>query len=76
MPKAQLQYLTDELNKLREQKLYQKLRVLENDRQRYVFGLVRRLRRGRRQVDGDDLAAVDLAFGVGDRAVDANAAFL
>ncbi|MGC9995101.1 MAG: glycine C-acetyltransferase [Terriglobia bacterium] len=29
MPKAQLQYLTDELNKLREQKLYQKLRVLE-----------------------------------------------
>ena len=29
MPTAQLQYLTDELNKLREQKLYQKLRVLE-----------------------------------------------
>jgi glycine C-acetyltransferase len=29
MPKAQLQYLTDELQKLREQKLYQKLRVLE-----------------------------------------------
>ncbi len=29
MPKAQLQYLTDELNKLREQNLYQKLRVLE-----------------------------------------------
>jgi glycine C-acetyltransferase len=29
MPKAELQYLTDELNKLREQKLYQKLRVLE-----------------------------------------------
>jgi glycine C-acetyltransferase len=29
MPKAQLQYLSDELNKLREQKLYQKLRVLE-----------------------------------------------
>jgi glycine C-acetyltransferase len=29
MPKAQLQYLTDELSKLREQKLYQKLRVLE-----------------------------------------------
>ena len=31
MPKAQLQYLTDELNKLREQKLYQKLRVLETE---------------------------------------------
>jgi glycine C-acetyltransferase len=31
MPKAQLQYLTDELNKLREQKLYQKLRVLEGE---------------------------------------------
>jgi glycine C-acetyltransferase len=31
MPKAQLQYLTDELNKLREQKLYQKLRVLESE---------------------------------------------
>lgn len=29
MPKTQLQYLTDELNSLREQKLYQKLRVLE-----------------------------------------------
>jgi len=29
MPTAQLHYLTDELNKLREQKLYQKLRVLE-----------------------------------------------
>ena len=29
MPKAQLQYLTDELNTLREQKLYQKLRILE-----------------------------------------------
>jgi len=29
MPKSELQYLTDELNKLREQKLYQKLRVLE-----------------------------------------------
>jgi glycine C-acetyltransferase len=31
MPKAQLQYLTDELNKLREQKLYQKLRILETE---------------------------------------------
>jgi glycine C-acetyltransferase len=31
MPKAQLQYMTDELNKLREQKLYQKLRVLETE---------------------------------------------
>ncbi len=31
MPKAQLQYLTDELNKLRDQKLYQKLRVLEGE---------------------------------------------
>jgi glycine C-acetyltransferase len=29
MPKAQLKYLTDELNKLREQKLYQRLRILE-----------------------------------------------
>ena len=31
MPKAQLQYFTDELNKLREQKLYQKLRILETE---------------------------------------------
>ena len=31
MPKAQLQYLTDELNKLREQKLYQRLRILETE---------------------------------------------
>ena len=31
MPKAQLQYLADELNKLREQHLYQKLRVLETE---------------------------------------------
>jgi glycine C-acetyltransferase len=31
MPTAQLHYLTDELNKLREQKLYQKLRVLETE---------------------------------------------
>ncbi|MBI1941055.1 MAG: glycine C-acetyltransferase [Acidobacteria bacterium] len=31
MPLAQLQYLTDELNKLREQKLYQKLRILETE---------------------------------------------
>ena len=31
MPKAQLQYLSDELQKLREQKLYQKLRVLETE---------------------------------------------
>jgi glycine C-acetyltransferase len=31
MPKAQLQYLTSELNKLRDQKLYQKLRVLESE---------------------------------------------
>lgn len=31
MPKAQLQYLSDELAKLREQKLYQKLRVLETE---------------------------------------------
>lgn len=31
MPKAQLKYLTDELNQLREQKLYQKLRILETE---------------------------------------------
>ena len=31
MPKAQLQYLTTELSKLRDQKLYQKLRVLESE---------------------------------------------
>src|SRR2546427_1269057 len=31
MPKAQLQYLVDELSKLREQKLYQKLRILETE---------------------------------------------
>ena len=31
MPKVQLQYLTDELNSLREQKLYQKLRILETE---------------------------------------------
>ncbi len=31
MPKEQLRYLTDELEKLREQKLYQKLRVLETE---------------------------------------------
>lgn len=31
MPQAQLQYLTDDLNSLREQKLYQKLRVLETE---------------------------------------------
>ncbi len=31
MPRAQLQYLSDELTKLREQKLYQKLRVLETE---------------------------------------------
>lgn len=31
MPRAQLQYLTDELNKLREQKLYQRLRILESE---------------------------------------------
>src|SRR6202142_2419538 len=31
MPKAQLQYLTDELNRLREQKLFQKLRILETE---------------------------------------------
>ncbi|HKS95123.1 MAG TPA: glycine C-acetyltransferase [Terriglobia bacterium] len=31
MPKAQLQYLTDALDKLREQKLYQKLRILETE---------------------------------------------
>jgi glycine C-acetyltransferase len=31
MPKAQLQYLTAELNSLREQKLYQKLRILETE---------------------------------------------
>ena len=31
MPKAQLQYLADELSKLREQKLYQKLRILETE---------------------------------------------
>ena len=31
MPRAQLQYLSDELNKLREQKLYQRLRILESE---------------------------------------------
>ena len=31
MPQDQLQYLTDELNQLRDQKLYQKLRVLETE---------------------------------------------
>jgi len=31
MPRSELQYLTEELNKLREQKLYQKLRVLETE---------------------------------------------
>ena len=31
MPKAELQYLADELAKLREQKLYQKLRILETE---------------------------------------------
>ena len=31
MSKVQLQYLTDELNKLREQKLYQRLRILETE---------------------------------------------
>jgi len=31
MPTAQLHYLTEDLNKLREQKLYQKLRVLETE---------------------------------------------
>src|SRR6266567_8787335 len=31
MPNAQLQYLVDELSKLREQKLYQKLRILETE---------------------------------------------
>jgi glycine C-acetyltransferase len=31
MPKAQLHYLTEELDKLREQKLYQKLRTLETE---------------------------------------------
>jgi len=31
MPSLPLQYLTDELNKLREQKLYQKLRILETE---------------------------------------------
>ncbi len=31
MPKAQLKYLADELDKLREQKLYQKLRVLQTE---------------------------------------------
>lgn len=31
MPNGPLQYLTDELNKLREQKLYQKLRILETE---------------------------------------------
>src|SRR5215472_2511614 len=31
MPQAQLQYLTDELNSLREQKLYQKLRILQTE---------------------------------------------
>jgi glycine C-acetyltransferase len=31
MPTAQLHYLADELNKLREQKLYQKLRILETE---------------------------------------------
>jgi glycine C-acetyltransferase len=31
MPTAQLRYLSDELNRLREQKLYQKLRILETE---------------------------------------------
>jgi 8-amino-7-oxononanoate synthase len=31
MPETPLQYLTDELNKLREQKLYQELRILEGE---------------------------------------------
>jgi glycine C-acetyltransferase len=31
MPKTQLQYLSDELQKLREQNLYQKLRILETE---------------------------------------------
>lgn len=31
MPREQLQYLTDELQKLREQKLYQRLRILETE---------------------------------------------
>src|SRR5579862_5828293 len=31
MPKIQLQYLTDELNKLREQHLFQRLRILESE---------------------------------------------
>ncbi len=31
MPKAQIQYLSEELNKLREQKLYQTLRILETE---------------------------------------------
>jgi glycine C-acetyltransferase len=31
MPKAQLQYLTDELNHLRDEKLYQRLRILETE---------------------------------------------
>jgi glycine C-acetyltransferase len=31
MPKTQLQYLSDELEKLREQRLYQKLRILETE---------------------------------------------
>ncbi|HXJ94989.1 MAG TPA: glycine C-acetyltransferase [Terriglobia bacterium] len=31
MPQAQLQYLADELNNLREQKLYQKLRILQTE---------------------------------------------
>ena len=31
MPKAQLQYLTDELHSLQEQKLYQRLRILETE---------------------------------------------
>jgi glycine C-acetyltransferase len=31
MPKAQLQYLSDELQKLRDQKLYEKLRILQTE---------------------------------------------
>lgn len=31
MPRAQLQYLTDELNHLRDEKLYQRLRILETE---------------------------------------------
>lgn len=31
MPKAELRYLTEELDRLREQKLYQKLRILETE---------------------------------------------